>query len=101
MVMPRESAKGGVEVGRFIQENDAAICQPAIIGLPSLTLSHYLVSAHHRGSGEKPKQTQLREAAETEAGLLSQSLEPRARNSMVDVSAIRQRDPDVDIREKG
>ena len=100
MTLVRKRAKSSVNVWRFVQENDAAIRQPSVIGLPGLCLSHYFVDAHHCLCGKKPEETELCKVAKANARFHVQFFEPRFGDAVVNVASIGQGDPHVYIREK-
>jgi len=98
--MVRKRAKSSVNVRGFLQENNAVIRQPAVIGLPGLPLSHHLVGTHYGRSREKPEQTDLSKPTEANARFHVQFLEPYFGDAVVNVAPVGQGDPYVHIREK-
>jgi hypothetical protein len=63
-------------------------------------LSHSFLLAHHRLEGQEPQQPQLRESAKEQAPRPANRFEPFRGANVVDVPLNRERNPDVDVREK-
>src|SRR5438094_4671410 len=96
----RKRAKGVAQRRRLFYEQDATILHPAIISSPGLHLSDYFVCAHYRLSSEEPKHADLCETAEAKAILVSQTVKPFTGSAMMNVTAVGEGYPNVDIREK-
>ena len=85
---------------RLVQELDSFILEPAVIGSPGFLLTFYLVGTHYSRRAQKPKQSELCEAAEKEARHGRDTLEPLACRGVVDMPIVSERHPDVYVREK-
>ena len=95
----RQGPKACLDLRGFVDEFDARILVPPIVGRPRLRLRHDLV-AHHRFRRQQSQQAELRQSAEDEARVRRQRREPRRRNPVVHVPLVGERHPDVDVREK-
>ena len=97
------SSKGteaGFKPSRLIQESHTLILQPTIVRSPCCRLVHHLVSAHHRFRGQKTQQAELRKPTEEQTRSRADASEPASRDRVMNVSLVRQGDPNVDVREK-
>jgi len=100
MVPVSERAKGGFDVGGFLEKHDAAIGQPAVVGFPSLALRHHFVGRHYSLYGKQAEETELGEAAETNSRFHVQFFEPDLCCIEVNMASVSEGNPYVHIREK-
>jgi hypothetical protein len=93
-----ERSKPALERRRLVDERHSTVLEPAVVDGPRFALRHDLV-AHHGVSSQEPQQPELCVSAEAEADAVRQLAEPVTRDGVMHVSRMRERHPDVDVRE--
>ena len=97
---PSQRAKLGIESARLIEEVHSLIAEPTIVRIPRVLLAFCVVRTHHRRRAQETKKPKLGQAAEEEMRRGSKTREPLTRHDVVDMPVVRQRNPNVDVREK-